>query len=866
MNSRALSVCRIGVSCLSILCSLETAAQMRIVPTTTLSAQTSKNTSTSAAFKSQTNGNAGPGNVSKSSIRNLLYYGSTSKIYASLMPWFGSPSHMSVGCTSSNPQQISAQISDMSSRGIQGVIIPWYGADSYDAATAMNFMPAAQAAGNFEFSLRYEAGAVLAYAQQNGCDVTTQFINDLNYIAGTFYGSSAYTRVHGRPLLYVFGIEEYYVDWSRVSASVAGNPLFMIRNPSAFNDANADGGYSWVEIDPSNPNDRMLSYLEEFYAAAQSSAKYAVGSGYKGFNDSLASWGANRVINQQCGLTWLNTFAEAGKYYSSSHQLNAFQIVTWNDYEEGTEIESGIGNCVALAPSVVGSTLSWSIGSQASESTIDFYQVFISNDGENLMKLADVTAGTHSLDLSQFDLAAQTYVLYVRAVGKASIVNHMSYAVAYNPDHPAPVASLSLSTDSGPAPQVVTASSVNSSDSEGHITAVKFDFGDGTVSSGGAGFAQSHTYQTPGTYTITLTVIDNAGVFASTQQTIDVAAGPGVVITYPTAGATVNSPVEVVATGSIAGGVSSMEVFVDNTNSPAYVTTSASVDAFLQIAAGAHTLRVVAEGAAPATNSVVSEVTFTVGANSAPPVAILTVEPLNGGDEVMACTATSTDSNGSITGSTINFGDGTNAPGPTAFHTYASAGTYHVTATVTNNSGLTSTTSSSVSVGAGTVEGYVTKIGTGIALAGVKISIGGASASANSSGYYSLGNVPAGANVLVASAPGYLARSYNVNIAPGTATSQNVALSTAGVLKGNVTNSSGVGVAGATLSISGGGLSSSFTASTDSKGAFNSGWVPVGAYEVTATSSSYVSKTVSTRVSTGQTTNLAIPLSSDPGH
>jgi len=863
MSCKILPLCSLTAFCALTLFSLNAGAQLTVVPTTTLSAETSNNTSTISTFRAQSNGNAGPGNVSKSSIRSLLYPGSTTKIYASVMPWFGSPSHMSVGYTSSDPKQINAQISDMRSRGIQGAIIPWYGPDSYDAAMPMNFMAAAQSAGNFEFSLRIESGAVSAYAQQNGCDVTTEFINELNYIANTFYGSSAYSRLNGRPLIYVFGVEAYYVDWSKVRSGVAGDPIFMIRNRTAFSDPNADGGYSWVEIDDSNPNDEMLSYLDGFYTAAQSSSKNTLGSIYKGFNDTLASWGANRIINQQCGQTWLDTFGDAGKYYSNSHPLDAIQVVTWNDYEEGTEIESGIDNCVALAPSVSSSTLSWSIGSKASEKTIDHYTVFISTDSQNLMKLADVAAGTHSLNLSQYGLAAGTYLLYVEAVGKASILNHVSSAVAFNPNDQAPVASLSLSTSSGAAPLTVTASSANSSDPDGNITTVKIDFGDGTVVSGAAGFSASHTYKTRGACTVTLTVFDNAGVFALAQQIVDVAAGPGVTISSPASGSTVKSPVHIVATGSMSGGVSYMEVFVDNSSSNAYVTTGFTVDTFLQIPAGTHTLRVVAHDTTPAANSIYSDVTFTVAANNVPPVAMLTVEPFGGGNQVMACTAGSTDSDGSIASSKVNFGDGVIASGPTAFHTYASAGTYQVTATVTDNAGVTSSTSASITVGgAGTLAGFVTNVKTGAALTGAKLSLGGTAVTSDSSGHYDFSNVSPGAYVLTASASGYLARSYNVNVTGSTLVTQNISLSTAGVLRGTVSSGGGGGVAGATVNISGGVLSSSFSATTGSDGSFNFGWVPVGTYTVTVTASGYVSNSSSSTINTGQTTTLTVSLSS----
>ena len=854
----------VSVFCIATLLSLGATAQLAINPSTTLSAETSNNTSASSTFHAQTDGNAGPSNVSKASLRTLLYSGSTTKIYASVMPWWGSTSHISIGYTSSDPAQISAQISDMRSRGIQGAVIPWYGQNSYNAAMALNFMQAAQSAGNFEFALRLEGGAVQAYAQQNGCDVTTELINELNYIASTFYGSPAYTRIGGRPVMHFFGVESYYIDWSRVRAGIAGNPIFMIRNKAAFADPAADGGFSWLQTSATNPNDEMLSYLDGFYTAAQSSSKLAMGSIYKGFNDTLAAWSANRIINQQCGQTWLDTFAEAGKYYSGSRQLDAIQIVTWNDYEEGTEIETGIDNCVALAPAVAGSTLNWSIGSKASERTIDHYTVFISTDGQNLMKLADVAAGTHSLGLSQYDLAPGTYVLYVKAVGKASILNHMSPAVAFNPGDQPPVASLSVSPSSGAAPSTVNASSANSSDPDGSINSVRIDFGDGKVVSGGGGFSASHTYQARGTYTVSLTVYDNAGVFSTTQQTVTVAAGPGVTITSPSSGASVRSPAHIAATGLIAGGVSYMEVFLDNATTPAYTTAGSTIDTQLQIAAGTHTLRVVAHDTTSGANSISSDVTFTVGAGDVPPNAMLSVDPFGGGNQVMACTATSTDADGWISGSKINFGDGVIASGPTALHTYATGGKYQVTATVTDNAGVTSTTSSSVTVGSTStgVSGQVTNAKTGSPLVGAKVTLGGATTNSDSSGHYSFSNVSQGAYTLTASASGYLARSYNVTATTGSTTTQNIALSTAGVLQGKVSNGSGVGVSGATVNITGGVLSSSFSATTNSSGSYNFGWVPVGTYAVTVTASGYSSGSASATINSGQTTTLNVSLSS----
>jgi hypothetical protein len=108
-----------------------------------------------------------------------------------------------------------------------------------------------------------------------------------------------------------------------------------------------------------------------------------MGSAYKGFDDSDAGWGKGRRIDQQCGQTWLATFAVAGRFYSAHHQLPALIIPTWNDYEEGTEIETGIDNCVNLKASIQDEKLTWTIA--GSENTIDHYTILAQQASQWIM-------------------------------------------------------------------------------------------------------------------------------------------------------------------------------------------------------------------------------------------------------------------------------------------------------------------------------------------------------------------------------------------------------------------------------------------------------------------------------------------------
>ena len=401
-------------------------AETQIHPTTTLAAQTGNNTSAANSFSSQSNGNLGAGNVSKVDIHSLLYPGASTKIYAHLVPWFGGSNHMNVGYSSTDPAQVHRQVADMISRGIDGVIIDWYGPGSNEDTATKLIMAEAEKHVGFTFAVMVDKGAI-PRAGCGSCSAQQALINELNYVAKTYYGSPAYMRWKGRPMVTNFDLDLHYtIDWNAVRSAVTGNPAFIFQHAGGFTHPQSSGSYSWVIL----ASDYGMSYLTGFYDAGSNyPADDAYGASYKGFNDSLASWGSGRVMRQQCGQTWLQTFKKINGMYNSSKQLDALQLVTWNDYEEGTEIESGIENCFSASASISGGRLQWSI--KGNENTIDHYTVFVSTDGQNLMELTQAGAGNHSIDLASYSLPAGNYTLYVQAVGKPVFRNHMSGGVKY---------------------------------------------------------------------------------------------------------------------------------------------------------------------------------------------------------------------------------------------------------------------------------------------------------------------------------------------------------------------------------------------------------------------------------------------------
>jgi hypothetical protein len=322
------------------------------------------------------------------------------------------------------------QVDDMMSRGIQGAFIAWYGQDDKfkDHVSQLFMREAEQRGGGFQFALSF-SGTLDPCAKRPGCDVTDAIISEINYASDKYMRSPAYVRVNGRPPFFIFDLTKYDIDWNRVRSQAKGEPLLLFRNSGGFKHPQSDGAYAWMDPNASNGSDpASLQYLDRFYKTArESGGKLEIGSAYKGFDDSLASWGKNRHIPQQCGQTWLQTLSMPGRYYSQKNQLPMLLIVTWNDYEEGTEIETGIDNCVSINASTSGSKINWNV--QGNENTLDHYTVFISRDGKRLTSVAEWPTKSHSIDVAGLLPQPGRWIIYVKAVGRASMLNHMSNPV-----------------------------------------------------------------------------------------------------------------------------------------------------------------------------------------------------------------------------------------------------------------------------------------------------------------------------------------------------------------------------------------------------------------------------------------------------
>jgi phosphatidylinositol-3-phosphatase len=193
--------------------------------------------------------------------------------------------------------------------------------------------------------------------------------------------------------------------------------------------------------------------------------------------------------------------------------------------------------------------------------------------------------------------------------------------------------------------------------------------------------------------------------------------------------------------------------------------------------------------------------------------------------------------------------------------TASASGYQSSSSSLTVTSGANSTQNFALNpVSNASLSGRVISAVDGRAVSGVTVSYSGGSTLTNTTGNYSFASVTPGTYAFSTSRSGWLSSTQNATIAPGEGSTLNFQISTAGKIKGTVTNSSGAPIAGARVTITGGVIATNKVITTSSSGTYSSDWIPVGTYTVTAQSGS-LSKTQSTTFSSGQTAtaNFTLP-------
>jgi PKD repeat protein len=288
---------------------------------------------------------------------------------------------------------------------------------------------------------------------------------------------------------------------------------------------------------------------------------------------STIDFGDGIVAN---GPTASHTYANAGTYtVKATVKDNGGLTATAST---SVTVTAGVFTVNAVSPAN-GSSITGPVhfvATTTSSSPVTAMRIYCDNNSVYLLNAAsldtmvNLAPGSHNIVLQAWNQAGQ--------IAKTPIQITVANAV--------PVANLTVTPLSGSSPLTVNASAAASTDSDGSIKAYSLDFGDGTITYSATA---SHTYATPGVFTVVAKVTDNNGATASTKTTVTVSPSNGVWIMTPQTGGTYTSSVRVTALAGSANPIVTTRVYADN--KVAYnVDGSASVDTTLTLNPGWHSI------------------------------------------------------------------------------------------------------------------------------------------------------------------------------------------------------------------------------------------------------------------------------------
>jgi hypothetical protein len=240
---------------------------------------------------------------------------------------------------SSDPDLIEYHLLLMKYSGIDGILIDWYGTyDVFDYALNKRnteaLLDKIEEVG-LKFAIVYEDATIRNVLEQTSEDDGRLVARmDMLYMQEKFFSKKSYITIDNKPLLLVFG-PNYFTqptDWDFVMSVLTKKPCLMpLWGRSDETGTNTGGEYIWVD----------LVDVDEKYATATSHETFG-GGAWPGFHDFYKEGGAGDgyfYIDHSNGSVWRNLLQKANE---NKQNIDFLQLITWNDFGEGTIIEPTI--------------------------------------------------------------------------------------------------------------------------------------------------------------------------------------------------------------------------------------------------------------------------------------------------------------------------------------------------------------------------------------------------------------------------------------------------------------------------------------------------------------------------------------------
>ncbi|UEG49083.1 hypothetical protein LK994_10620 [Ferruginibacter lapsinanis] len=226
---------------------------------------------------------------------------------------------------------IEYQLLLMKLSGIDGVFIDWPGLRNVTDYILNARNSESMIAQLKKVGLNY----AIVYEDQNLkpiLDRVGQAKTDISYLESRHFTKSNYEKINSKPLLMVFGPQALLdeASWTDVFSVLTQKPAFFpLLYQSNKAGVNATGEFAWV-------GSGNTSALTNFYNNGYAGLK--ITAAYPGFKDFYAAGGWPGALGWTIDHNGTNTFNTTVDLALATSN-NYLQLVTWNDYGEGTMIE-----------------------------------------------------------------------------------------------------------------------------------------------------------------------------------------------------------------------------------------------------------------------------------------------------------------------------------------------------------------------------------------------------------------------------------------------------------------------------------------------------------------------------------------------
>ena len=285
------------------------------------------------------------------------------KVFIHFMGWYGSgeagfhwnEGHIDTPLIGSYPSHSWATLTYQMllswSCGIDGLVINVK--DDTDAVTLNMLVPTINMLHKID-SVNFKYNFSISYDDQGMADISNA-ITKFKFLKNNILpGTPCFLRYHDTAVIFIWNYKPPSPEYlTALDYKTALDSVFPENRPKVlWNEIEApeiaNSYYPWVQGWANDGSNWGKTYLDWYYPAINGTPglDFATGGVWAGFNDSVCSWGHHypllHWIDRKNGTIYDSTWQYIHTYSGTTLPLKWVYIETWNDWNEGTEIEPSI--------------------------------------------------------------------------------------------------------------------------------------------------------------------------------------------------------------------------------------------------------------------------------------------------------------------------------------------------------------------------------------------------------------------------------------------------------------------------------------------------------------------------------------------